>query len=433
MRRTRARSVAVAAAPLLAASGLGALLGGPDAVAYGALAASPDNGAVSTEVNFTTSDPCPAGTMSAVFSVTGAGFARVAALPLPRPLASAARVEVPLGMSWEELARVSGVGIPLAGTATLTLACLGADSAGTGLFTSVVTFTVPQDSLTPAPTRKPEAATPEAGMSDTAMPAFAEASGPSVPASPEPTPVAPEGVGRSAPASGNEEAEVEIVRLPSPFGAPEPQAAPDPTVPPGPAAPAATAAPSPGAPAATATPAPTSGAFAVTPVPSPSGTADPRAAADPQSLLRAADAPPDTFSWTIPAGAQEIVLDTQLVGGFLVSRAQIAPIEVRDTRPDGPAFAIAGQISDFTPALPGRYIGWRPHVLVPGAGVVAGTVVTPGGWNGGHGLKVPAVLGAAESGHPPGVASLGAELHVQLPRQTPAGTYTTTLTITALS
>ena len=183
----------------------------------------------------------------------------------------------------------------------------------------------------------------------------------------------------------------------------------------------------------TPAPAPAAGSFAVTPLPSPSGTADPGTAPDPQPLLRAAEAPPNTFSWTIPAGAKEIALETELVGDYLVSRGQIAPIEVSDTRPDGPAFAISGQISDFTPALPGRYIGWRPLVLVPGAGVVAGTVVTPGGWDGGSGLKVPALLGAAESGHPPGVASLGAELHLQLPRQTPAGTYTTTLTITALS
>lgn len=142
---------------------------------------------------------------------------------------------------------------------------------------------------------------------------------------------------------------------------------------------------------------------------------------------------PNSFYWTVPSGSQSIALTATLEGDYLVSSGQIAPIEVTDTRPEGPAFAISGQISDFTPALPGRYVGWQPLVLTEGAGVVAGTAVSPGLGTGGHGLRVPALLGAADSGHPPGTASLGAQLQLQLPRQTPAGTYTTTLTITALS
>jgi hypothetical protein len=517
VRGTRARSLALAAAPLLVASGFGVLQGGSDAVAYGTLGAEPGKGATSTAVTFTTSGTCAAGTASAVFAVTGAGFARVSEIALPEPLAAKSRLAVPLGTTWEELARGSGVAVPLAGAATLTLACLDADAAGTGLFTSAVTFSgradepleeglMPSFDPPDAPVASPEparTAPPTAAPTATSIPTPAAEPTAAEPTAAEPTAAAvptatatpartaapppwatlppdlvssargddesePDGPGKDGgrDAQRDEDAEPdEVVRLapaflpaaapgaaptpfptpePSPTGSPEPAPAsapsptPEPTGTPEPTPePTPEAVPGPGAPdprpaesAGRLASSLTGGQFTVTPMPSapPAHTAD----AGPDRL-RTTDAPPNSFFWTVPAAGQQIALDTRLVGDFLSSTGQIAAVEVTDTREGGPAWTISGQIADFTPALPGRYMGWRPMVLEGLAGVNAGAEVHPGSQTGGPGLRVPSLLGSADSGHPPGTASLGAELNLALPRQTPAGTYTTVLTITALS
>ncbi|MEU6497456.1 metallophosphoesterase, partial [Streptomyces sp. NPDC046984] len=87
---------------------------------------------------------------------------------------------------------------------------------------------------------------------------------------------------------------------------------------------------------------------------------------------------------------------------------------------------------DFTGALPGRYLGWTPSVLTDGAGAQAGTSVAPG-IDGGDGLTTSATLGSATTGHAKGTGTLGANLDLRLPTTTDPGTYTTTLTLTALS
>ncbi|WP_051797138.1 hypothetical protein [Catenuloplanes japonicus] len=144
------------------------------------------------------------------------------------------------------------------------------------------------------------------------------------------------------------------------------------------------------------------------------------------------DAPPGEFIWSIDGDRSVSLGQAAFKDTYLQATGDIAPITVTDTRAGGPEWAVSGQISDFSGGVSGRYLGWTPSVLAPGAGAVAGVVVTPG-LDGGPGLTESATLAAAQGGHPGGTTSLGAGLDLRLPLTTPAGVYTTTLTVTALS
>ncbi|MDR7325289.1 hypothetical protein [Catenuloplanes niger] len=141
---------------------------------------------------------------------------------------------------------------------------------------------------------------------------------------------------------------------------------------------------------------------------------------------------PGEFIWSIDGDravnlGQAVFQDT-----YLQATGDIAPITVTDTRAGGPAWAVSGQISDFSGGLSGRYLGWSPVVITPGAGAVAGAPVEPG-IGGGLGLTESATLADAAGGHGRGTASVGAGLDLRLPLTTPPGSYTATLTVTALS
>ncbi len=139
------------------------------------------------------------------------------------------------------------------------------------------------------------------------------------------------------------------------------------------------------------------------------------------------------FAWTIDATDRAVVMTTaQNKGTYLESTGQLKPVKVTDTRAGAPVWSIAGQVGDFTNGLSGKYLGWTPKVTVAGAGATAGAAVAPG-IDSGNGLKDSATLGSATAGHPKGTGTLGADLSLKVPAETAAGTYTTTLTLTALS
>lgn len=143
------------------------------------------------------------------------------------------------------------------------------------------------------------------------------------------------------------------------------------------------------------------------------------------------DTGPGEFLWSID-GDQAVDLGTATdQGTYLQATGAIDPISVTDTRTGGPQWSISGQVSDFG-AVDGKHLGWDPEVLSAGAGAVAGDVVASG-IDSGDGLSVPSTLAAAPSGHAIGTASLGADLDLRLPVDTDPGTYTATLTLTALS
>ncbi|AEB44438.1 hypothetical protein VAB18032_16670 [Micromonospora maris AB-18-032] len=121
------------------------------------------------------------------------------------------------------------------------------------------------------------------------------------------------------------------------------------------------------------------------------------------------------------------------------SNGELRPVTVTDTRAGQPGWSASGQIpTDFTApdgaTFSAGYLGWSPRVLAQGAGqgVVAGPEVAPYVVGSGGGLGTSAVLGTAPSGNGRGTAQLSAGLRLSLPTETAAGTYTATLTLTAI-
>jgi hypothetical protein len=140
-----------------------------------------------------------------------------------------------------------------------------------------------------------------------------------------------------------------------------------------------------------------------------------------------------SFSWTIDADDRAVVLSNAVDrGAYLQSTGALKPVKITDTRSGAPSWSVSGQVSDFTGGLSGKYLGWTPNVTTPGAGATAGDAVATG-IDSGNGLKDAAVLASATTGHGLGTAVVGADLDLRIPAGTAPGTYTATLTLTALS
>jgi len=137
--------------------------------------------------------------------------------------------------------------------------------------------------------------------------------------------------------------------------------------------------------------------------------------------------------WEIDADDHDVSLtEAANAGAYWQSTGEIKPIKVTDSRPGGGAWSISGQVSDFTGGVSGKYLGWTPKVTATGSGATPGVQVQSG-FTAGNGVKDASTLASASVGHAGGTATLGADLDLKLPIATPAGTYSATLTITALS
>ena len=147
---------------------------------------------------------------------------------------------------------------------------------------------------------------------------------------------------------------------------------------------------------------------------------------------RPGDLPADTFAWTVDGATGGVTLG-QVSGrdGEYRFAGDLGAITVIDTRTATASWSLSGQVSDFSGGLSGKYLGWTPAVTSGGAGALPGGAV-PSGMIAGNGLRSPALLASAPVGRPQGSATLGASLDLRVPRSTPGGTYTATLTITAL-
>ena len=167
------------------------------------------------------------------------------------------------------------------------------------------------------------------------------------------------------------------------------------------------------------------------------GTDDPPTTTPPdphqQTITATVPEAPGEFSWTIDSTDHSVTMtDSANKGAYLESTGNIKPIKVTDTRSGGPAWSVSGQLGNFTGSLSGKYLGWTPSVTAAGAGAVAGAAVASG-YDSGNGLTDPAILGSAIDGHGKGTGSLGAALDLKIPAATAPGTYSATLTLTALS
>ncbi|GIJ76491.1 surface-anchored protein [Micromonospora phaseoli] len=121
------------------------------------------------------------------------------------------------------------------------------------------------------------------------------------------------------------------------------------------------------------------------------------------------------------------------------SSGSLRPVTVTDTRAGSPGWSASGQVpEDFTSAagatFSAGYLGWTPQVVnqSAGQGVVAGSPVEPSAAGAGGGLVNSVVLGSAPDGVGRGTATLSAGLKLHLPTETAPGTYTATLTLTAI-
>ncbi|MFF0909495.1 hypothetical protein ACFWZW_02260 [Microbacterium enclense] len=131
----------------------------------------------------------------------------------------------------------------------------------------------------------------------------------------------------------------------------------------------------------------------------------------------------------VDLGVAEEKLDHYHAAGSIV------PIRIQDTRPGNPGWSLTAQVSDFLAggeAVSSKYLGWTPEVLETQGGAVAGAPV-PSGFDSGQGLSVARTLAQANDGHERGSSLVSADLDLKLPLETPRGTYTATITLTALS
>ncbi|HWJ85959.1 MAG TPA: HtaA domain-containing protein [Cellulomonas sp.] len=146
---------------------------------------------------------------------------------------------------------------------------------------------------------------------------------------------------------------------------------------------------------------------------------------------------PGAFSWTIGgSGAVSLGTASSTAAGFAAS-GQLPAIAVEDTRLGAPAFSISGQVGTFSTAdgahsFGGQALGWTPTLSANTVGAVAGAAVAPG-TSATAGLKASSTLVSGAAGHALGTVNVGATLDLLAPADAAPGSYTATLTLTALS
>jgi hypothetical protein len=143
------------------------------------------------------------------------------------------------------------------------------------------------------------------------------------------------------------------------------------------------------------------------------------------------------FTLTVPANAAVTLSSPTLLAGStttLDSTGSLQDVTVTDTHNTTPGWTVSGQDTDFlsgSNTLSGNDLGWTPSIVsqTTGQGATEGTAVAAGDPTG---LKSVQPWATAPSGSGYGTAVLGAGLDLQIPASTPPGTYTSTLTVTAI-
>jgi len=163
----------------------------------------------------------------------------------------------------------------------------------------------------------------------------------------------------------------------------------------------------------------------------------------------------ETISTTVNAGALVISVANQSVtlpsptllpdSSMLTTGGALNPVTVTDTRAGNPGWNVSGQVTDFSDGasgvINGGNLGWTPNLvdkgpsqtITPGPVVSPAPGIAPGATPpAGQGLTSSRTLATAASGAGLGTANLGAGLALSVPTSTTAGTYSSTLTLTAI-
>jgi hypothetical protein len=161
----------------------------------------------------------------------------------------------------------------------------------------------------------------------------------------------------------------------------------------------------------------------------------------------------ETINVTVPAGALSLTVantsvtlpDLQLNPGntMFTTTGPINPATVTDTRAGNPGWSVSGQVTDFSGpgSINGANLGWTPAVVdkaasqtvTAGGTIAAANGLAPGAAaDAGVGLKTARTLATAAPGAGLGTAHVSASLALNAPTSTPAGTYSATLTLTAI-
>ncbi|WP_436494462.1 Ig-like domain repeat protein [Actinokineospora sp. HUAS TT18] len=150
---------------------------------------------------------------------------------------------------------------------------------------------------------------------------------------------------------------------------------------------------------------------------------------------------------TISVANQNVVLPSPVMaadGSLLTTAGSLNPIKVTDTRAGNPGWNVSGQVTDFVNganAINGANLGWTPKIVdkSPVQNITAGAVVAPANAivpgataPAGFGLASARVLATAAALGGNGTANLTADLALNVPTSTVAGTYTARLTLTAI-
>jgi len=163
-----------------------------------------------------------------------------------------------------------------------------------------------------------------------------------------------------------------------------------------------------------------------------------------------------TISTTVTSGAltisvdknDPVILPTPALAsdaGKLTTGGTLNPVTVTDTRAGNLGWNVAGQVSDFSDgsshSINGANLGWQPKVVdkassqtitvgpkVDPAGAIAPGAAAPTGL----GLASSRTLASAAAGAGIGTAHLNADVALNVPTTTVAGTYSATLTLTAI-
>lgn len=146
---------------------------------------------------------------------------------------------------------------------------------------------------------------------------------------------------------------------------------------------------------------------------------------------------PGEFAWSLATtGAVSLGTAVSTDAGFSAA-GTLHTITVTDTRLAAPAWSLSGQVSDFvtsdaTSSFGGQALGWTPAVSANTVDAVAGTAVLSG-TEALTGLAASSTLAYAAAGHALGSVDVDATLALLAPSTTTQGSYTATLTLTALS